>query len=238
MKYALKQLQKLNLGRCEPVDDKDLEIVNNIIQTIEDGRGDFPMPGDIVQYTNKYGSFYSHAHIEYMKDGKFKICEQGTPSFATKYNKEVGFSMSGGVWREESAKNKFKHAGTSEKYLWTWGRVGACGNGGIYFRAQVNVWRYTAHKPTKHFVIQSKTLTNKETLNPYKCDIKGNVLNWKTVIKCLGFALPGTKNIKIPFEKIEENIKKIGKELFPVMLDCNSTKFVLTEPVKIEIIKK
>ncbi len=104
-----------------------------------------PKPGDIVEYTDKYGYYYKWAHIEGLgrmceAADSFSICEEPYVPFVTiRENGEISTSTSGGAWTG-ALRSELSYVGTREKWFKDWGMSGACGNGSIQITAVVNVW--------------------------------------------------------------------------------------------------
>ena len=142
-KYTVETLADIN-GRftnahCK-INQSDVDMVNELIELIEKSRSVIvPMPGDIVQYTNKYGEYFSSAHIETVTDGVIYICEQAS-TYLSKTENGVACSSSGGTWSHIEISN-FEYIGTTERRFWHFGHCGACADGGIDFYATVNVWK-------------------------------------------------------------------------------------------------
>ena len=163
-KVTLEQLSKWNQGfeiehgKCN---EFDLQKVNNYIELIEESRNNsHPMIGDIVQYTNKYGEYFSHAIVEWTEDGQVGLCESGNPSIHKSNDNWWGFglSISGGAFPKVLLRN-MKLVGKKDTRFWDFGHCGACGNGGIDFYATVNVWecnvneqKYSTKDRDKYYV--------------------------------------------------------------------------------------
>lgn len=166
-KITLEQLSKWNPvfesshGEC---DNYDLHKVNGYIELIEESRNPYhPVIGDIVQYTNKYGEYFSHAIVEWTEDGSVGLCERGNPSIH-KSSDMLGFglSISGGSFPTVELSD-MKLVGTTETSFWDFGHSGACADGGLYFYATVNVWecnvneqKYSTKDRDKYYVSYCK----------------------------------------------------------------------------------
>lgn len=100
-----------------------------------------PKPGDVVRYTNEYGEYYKSAQIEKDNWGVGNLCVAGTSSISLDENGELNFSTSGGAFYHVDT-SKMKYLGKAKNTFWFWGHCGARANGGVYMRAEVNLWEY------------------------------------------------------------------------------------------------
>lgn len=58
-----------------------------------------PMPGDIVEYTTRYGDWYPDAHIDEVNENGISICEVASVPYVSKHNGKLSLgSVSGGSW--------------------------------------------------------------------------------------------------------------------------------------------
>ncbi|MDR0231976.1 MAG: DUF4121 family protein [Dysgonamonadaceae bacterium] len=146
-KYNIETLKKENgiYNMEHTVTGYDVNKANMYVALIESSRNNHsPMPGDIVQFTNKYGDYYGNAHIEIV-DEKVSICEQPYVPFIRPEKTGIRCNTSGGAWTSIPA--GLKLIGKQQKRFKDWGHSGACGNGAIHFRAEVNVWEYVEPDP-------------------------------------------------------------------------------------------
>lgn len=126
--------------------DSDVAHANHMSKLIEQTRDSSrPMPGDIVEFTNRYGEYYRNAHIENVEKNELYICEQPYVPFASKISHEVCFSTSGGAWLY--IPGSLKRIGSRAKRFTDWGHCGACADGAVDFFAEVNVWEYIETEP-------------------------------------------------------------------------------------------
>lgn len=143
-KYTVESLKEINevYDRQHGVTEIDVDRVNQAIEIIENSRKKTPQVGDVVEYTNQYGDYYAHAHIETVEKELY-ICERAYEPFVFFNPEDKTFctSTSGGTWAH--IPKKLKLVGVKEKAFVGWGHNGACGNGAVRFYAQVNVWEYT-----------------------------------------------------------------------------------------------
>ena len=82
-------------------DVRDVDMVNAYIELIESSRSvSEPRPGDIIRYTDPYGTYYPHPHIEYIADGKANTCENAYVHICRNDENMLGFRLvsSGGSW--------------------------------------------------------------------------------------------------------------------------------------------
>ena len=151
MKYTVETLAKENPSYFGIVDETDVKIANNLIELIESTRSkETPKAGDYLIYTDKYGDYHRHAHIEYTTENRYggNVCDNGSCAFIGAKEDKSGIwcQGSGGPWSDVPI-SEMKYVGEEEKSFWTWGSVGARANGGIYFKAKVSVWEYTDPNP-------------------------------------------------------------------------------------------
>ena len=149
-KYDIDSLIKLNYSYDQEhrVTQFDVDKANGYVTLIESTRSaDTPKAGDILRYTDKHGSYYPEAHIEYTCEGICNICERPYVPFISP-NRTMGIqcSTSGGAWRDLKA-GELKYIGKQEKRFCDWGHCGSCGNGAIHFTAEVSVWEYVNPLP-------------------------------------------------------------------------------------------
>lgn len=163
----------------------DVDKANKLIEFIEKTRTQsVPQIGDIVEFTSEYGDYYENAHIETVSENEIYICEKPSVPFIYTGLSEnrLSTSTSGGAWTY--IPKNLEYVGTKEKLFKDWGHCGACGNGAIQFRANVNVWRYikgnskfTTKTHDRFFVYVS------EKPDPYKYTISkcsGNYIAFRT----------------------------------------------------------
>ena len=146
-KYDIKTLKKEN-GSYDlehTVTQFDVDKANMYVELIESSRNNNrPTSGDIVQFTSKHGDYYENAHIEKV-DEEVYICEQPYIPFIRPGKTGITCNTSGGAW--SSIPVELKLTGKRQKTFCDWGHCGACGNGAIHFRAEVNVWQYVEPNP-------------------------------------------------------------------------------------------
>jgi hypothetical protein len=100
-----------------------------------------PEDGDIIEYTDKYGKEYKHAHLQTM-GGEWTVCEEAyIPFVGLPSDGKVTTNASGGSWHSVEIA-RMEYVGTASKRFIVWGHSGACANGGVEFPVTVNVWRY------------------------------------------------------------------------------------------------
>lgn len=146
-KYTTETLKKENhiFNNNYGIDSYDVAKVNTLIETINKTRTKTPQPGDVVEYINEYGEYFSHAHIETIEDGEIYLCEQAGTNISIDKEGQIYFSSSGGTWKYISV-SELSYVGKAERKFWTFGHKGACSNGGLYFNAKVNLWRCNLNK--------------------------------------------------------------------------------------------
>lgn len=121
------------------LNEQDLALVNFLISRIGYMRGKWKVnPGDVVKCGEK------ECFIESIHKGIARVCEMRCHPYtsleegALWYSKPM-FSASGGPWGYMPT-DDFQPVGTTESSFWTFGHCGATGNGGIDFRANVQLW--------------------------------------------------------------------------------------------------
>lgn len=143
-RYTIETLSRINADyilRNHVISQLDVDMVNAYIELIESSRSaSEPRPGDIIRYTDPYGEYFPHAHLEYIADGKANTCENAYVHICRSDENVLGFRLisSGGSW-ENLPVSKMKYAGQQEKRFWDFGSVRSCAKG-IDFYATANVW--------------------------------------------------------------------------------------------------
>jgi len=173
-KYTLQSLKEINVSYDfkHSVTQSDVDKVNKMVEMIEKSRNkESVQVGDIVEFTNKYGDYYRHAHVESNKDMKLYICEKPyVPFIEVRRDTDTLYtSTSGGAWRY--IPENLQYVGTKEKAFVVWGHRGPCGNGAVTFFANVNVWEYTEGTPTfstKNYDKFHVSIREKSYPNDYK----------------------------------------------------------------------
>ena len=143
MKYTMESLSEINqrfIGTHCFLKQSDVDMANELVTAIESSRTENkPQPGDMVVYTNKYGEYFPHAHIETVSEDNIYLCERANTYISADKGK-VYCNSSGGTWAHIDI-DDLKYTGEQqEKLFWHFGSCGACADGGIDFYAKVNVW--------------------------------------------------------------------------------------------------
>lgn len=154
-----KEFAERNIAFPGGITGKDWEIAKEIIYTLEKRTGDFPCAGDAVVFTDSTGEYFPGALIDRVDGDTVSICQNGSTFTCT----GTSVSTSGGAFRSFKIKD-LKKNGRKNRNFWTWGRYGACGDGGIYFFANVPYWiaeeekehDYTTEKYDLRFVHEDK----------------------------------------------------------------------------------
>lgn len=146
MKYTLKTLAENNqlFDSQYGVNQSDVEKINHLVSLIESRQGNILQIGDVVEYTNEYGEYFQTAAIDNIEEKSVHICENAGINIGEGSN-GLSYSLSGGSFNHVSIDN-FTYLGKTEKEFWTFGHCGACANGGIYFKATVNLWECNINK--------------------------------------------------------------------------------------------
>ncbi len=131
-----------------PLTETDRARIDTLRKRIENrSMAGIPAPGDIVilhGYSNADDKPVIHtgAHLEQghrWYDTPHMAC--CVHPYKPHVRNDGSMCASGGYWLAIDPAD-LTHAGTREKELWAW-RLRPCGNGGVTFSAEVNVWEYT-----------------------------------------------------------------------------------------------
>lgn len=189
--YTLETLSEINqrfLSAHYRLLDTDVERVNTCIERIEKSRtSEKPMPGDLVQYTDEHGDYYSSAFIEKVEDGNVYIAEHANVYLDLNKENRDGFSVSvscGGAFHYIPLNKMIYTEKQKEQKFWHFGHCGACGDGGIDFFATVNVWECDLNKEQfstkthdKHYIYYNPHPEKKQS----DCKFTSNLYKaWKT----------------------------------------------------------
>lgn len=148
-KYTIETLSKINqrfIGTHCFLRESDVEMANELVLAIEKSRtNNRPQAGDMVIYTNEYGEYFFHAHIETVEADTIYLCEQAS-TYVCVDNEKIYCSSSGGTWKYIDIDNLRYTGQQQEKRFWHFGSCGACADGGVDFFAKVNVWECNLNK--------------------------------------------------------------------------------------------
>lgn len=164
--YTPEILSKINqrfLSAHYELTESDVEKVNTCVELLEKSRTpEKPMPGDIVQYTDEHGNYYSSAFIEKVEDNKAYIAEHANSYLDLNEESETGISVfvsAGGAFHYIPLEQMIYTDKQTERRFWHFGHCGGCADGGIDFYATVNVWecdlneeRYSTRTHDKHYI--------------------------------------------------------------------------------------
>ena len=186
---TLQELRENNKGcflSSDGINEKDLKIVNDLIEAIESSRTNKVQTLDCVEYTDKYGDYYPNAMAEFNTyyDNKFCII-QSASCHIDFYNGKLCHSVSGGSFDSDKKINKFIYKGTKQRTFWTWSSYGAGASQGLYFTAEVSNFIYNERaEELKH--LTTKTLTKyyisdygKDTREQYRYSSFSSGRAWK-----------------------------------------------------------
>lgn len=144
-KETLAAENALFISEHGPIRESDVDTVNQCITRIIQSRSNRPQPGDLVEYTTRYGS-YSLAFIMAIgQDGSAEICLSGGHAFMQADTCPPTFTTSGGPC--VSVCPDFEYVGEKDYCFWTTGHCGFCAHCSLDFYAPVNVWRYSEPNP-------------------------------------------------------------------------------------------
>lgn len=164
--YTPEILSKINqrfLSAHYELTESDVEKVNTCVELLEKSRTpEKPMPGDIVQYTDEHGNYYSSAFIEKVENNKAYIAEHANAYLDLNEEFETGISVfvsAGGAFHYIPLEQMIYTDKQTKRRFWHFGHCGACADGGIDFYATVNVWecdlneeRYSTRTHDKHYI--------------------------------------------------------------------------------------
>lgn len=143
-RYTIDSLSELNreyVLENGKIRQQDVDMVNRYVELIENTRSDTePRAGDILRYTDAYGEYYHHAHIEYVTAGIANVCENASVHISKCDESLHGFRLasSGGCWVNLPI-SRMKHSGSEQKRFWDFGNE-SYRMMGLDFYVNVNVW--------------------------------------------------------------------------------------------------
>lgn len=143
-RYTIESLSEINedyILENGKIRQQDVDMVNRYVELIENTRSDVaPRAGDIVRYTDAYGEYYHHAHIEYVAAGIANVCENASVHISRCDENAFGFQLasSGGSWSNLPV-NRMTYTGSEKKRFWDFGNE-AYHLMGLDFYVKVNVW--------------------------------------------------------------------------------------------------
>lgn len=140
-------LDFLNLHPYAAIEDCDVAQINLLVSMIEGTRSDeHPMPGDIIEYTTKYGDWYPNAHVESLSESDVLICETASIPTVSEQNGDLCIDrVSGGAW--DDIPIAIRKVGQRQKTFGCRVPTDFMNMGVIEFQANVNVWAYTEPNP-------------------------------------------------------------------------------------------
>lgn len=150
--YTLETLKKGNesYDYQHGVNDADVININKLKTLLEDSLKTDLRAGVIVVCKGEEKT-YENGHLDavnYLNEYGYHVCVQ--PSIYVGFSDRgfgYWFSTSGGYFFHEKDSGKFIPTGeTRLKRFWTFGHCGACGGGGIYFQAEVAVYKYESDR--------------------------------------------------------------------------------------------
>lgn len=148
-KYTIETLAEINsrfINVHFGINQSDVGMVNELLELVEKTRSTImPKPGDIVEYINEYGDYFSSAHIESVENGIIYLCERASTYISKTDENRISCSSSGGTWKHISIEN-LEYVRKTERKFWHFGHCGACADGGIDFYATVNLWKCDLNK--------------------------------------------------------------------------------------------
>ena len=182
--YTIETLSEINtrfLNAHYELTENDVEKVNDCIDLLEKSRTPKnPMPGDIVQYTDEHGNYYSNAFIEKVEDGKAYIAEHANTYMDLNKESENGISVfvsAGGAFHYIPLEQMIYTGEQTERRFWHFGHCGCCADGGIDFYGTVNVWKcdmneekYSTKTHDKHYISYNPEADNCMSDYQFKSD--------------------------------------------------------------------
>ena len=148
-KYTIETLTEINSSFIKAhykIDQSDVNMVNELIKNVEESRSvSTPAPGDVVEYINEYGDYFSNVHIETVVGQTIYLCERASTYISKSDENNISCSSSGGTWKYIEI-GKLEYVKTTERRFWHFGHCGNCADGGIDFYATVNLWKCNLNK--------------------------------------------------------------------------------------------
>lgn len=126
----------------------DVEMVNAWVEQIEKERSSatVPKPGDRIVYTSRHGDYSPGAMIDRLDNVGLSVCICPMVPFVSKSDDSIYCNVSGGPFTH-IPKGQPVFKGKTKGSFKDWGHHGACGNGAVYFDAEVNEWEYAEPDP-------------------------------------------------------------------------------------------
>lgn len=146
----------------------DVRFTNKCIKAMFHGLGSTePKVGDVIQYTEKDGTYYPAAHIDSIDNEQVAtVClSPFIPFISLDSDGKVSFSsVSGGPWVSVPLE-KLKHIGTTDKICRFFGSSGVCAHGAIDFKGYASCWEFQETGPFADF---STKLYSRTVFSRYK----------------------------------------------------------------------
>lgn len=142
--YTLESLRKINLSCKQPITERILKKVNELVQFRNSLDYSVPQVGDIVQYEDINGKISKYAHVEKVEDGKLELCKHPHTPFVSIDVEDncLSTSTSGGDWTSVFIEDlETENLGKTQKYFCSFfGNAGA--SQAVKFQLEVKVWKY------------------------------------------------------------------------------------------------
>lgn len=127
MKYTLDTLKKINERFIEShrMKESDVEMANAYVELIERTRSTTePQSGDLIQYTDEHGNYYSAAHIEFVVWTWRNIAHLVSPDEYDNLDlPEDTFLMNGDLLKCKRTYNEDTHT-IDTYFVWYWNEPG------------------------------------------------------------------------------------------------------------------
>lgn len=147
--YNRRMLSRINAeylsDYSHEIKDSDIQFANKCIKAMVGAlNSDVPKAGDVIQYTEKDGTYYPAAVIDKIIDADTATVCLGPfiPYVSMDSDKKLSFYIGGGgPWVKVSLK-KLKYVGTTDKWCRFWGSSGVCAHGAIDFVGYTSCWEF------------------------------------------------------------------------------------------------
>lgn len=235
---SLSEINKLFVAQHYGILQDDVDNANNYINLIRKSRSAYvPVVGDIVRYTNKYGEYFGHAHIDIVDKSEAYICYHASSCIYCSRSTKEGFrlSTSGGRW-EYIPLDKIRYIGVEKKNFWFFGHCGACANGGITFQASVNVWecdlneqKFSTKTHDCYYINRNKgNIENRylyrDSINHKAWETKEDLNAWLRTYRA--FVLPGHHDNQIIAWTYKEHVHHVSPKEFDKVNGINDVELI------------
>lgn len=151
--YTIETLQRYDVNRSHSLFQFDVEKANRLCKATAALRTDDPVPVDgdrIICISTIEGQVSDRGYLE-RRDGLLTVCTQPSSVHMDEFDDgRIYTTAGGGPWTGYMSEERFltqaEYLGKATAAFWTWGRWGSGANKGIYFEAEVSLWRFTSER--------------------------------------------------------------------------------------------